>query len=197
MGLTSSSEKRYSEYPASKGPRCKNQCAKLLLSSSYNSSFLCALEVRDRRDLAEHVRLLRRRMLLRDPQPADQTRRGLGGTHPWGRALRGMLPLSTHPSRQQASNCCCCLAYQKAVWWDFFKARTEAVSVSAHSQLLVFFSATVACPHHLFALLSCFMTIFGTSSWYFLYQNSKPNNNLLCISSLISSSQTFDPNSAA
>lgn len=72
---------------------------------------LCALEVRDRRDLAEHVRLLRRRLLLRDPQPADQTRRGLGGTHPRGRPLRGMLPLTAHPSRQQASNSsCCCLA---------------------------------------------------------------------------------------
>lgn len=69
--------------------------------------------------------------------------------------------------------------------------------ISSNSQLLVFFSVTVECPRHLSALLSRFMAIFRTSSRYFLCQNSKSNHDLLCISSLISASQTFDPNLAA
>lgn len=50
-------------------------------------------QVWDWRNFAEHVRLLRRRLLLRDPEPADQTRRGLGRTHPRGWSLRRLLPL--------------------------------------------------------------------------------------------------------
>lgn len=100
-----------------------------------------------------------------------------GGCCHWSPVLPISKP-ATFAAVRESSSCCCCAAVgggifwvldQDATWSVFFEARTEAVRVSFHSQLLSFFFVTLQCPHPLFAFLPQLMTIFCTPRRYFLH----------------------------